>query len=152
MDMHRWDHNRSLTTLAAASLVAVSAYWAWQLATPRDDPGAARVQLAGARARAMDPAQAAPLVSLLSPGSVATRVEVQGVLAGGRTPLALLSVDGAPVQAYTAGQRLGPATRVTAIAAETVMLEQAGQPRALSVPVLPPLPTQGLARVAAPAR
>lgn len=153
MHVSHWNRNQALTALAAASLLAVLGYWAWQLAAPADDGAGARVQLAGVRARAADSGLAAPLVSLLSPGSVNTRVQVLGVLAGSHAPLALLAVDDAPAQAYAVGQRLGPSTRVTAIAADVVTLEQAGQSRVLPVPLLPPLPEQGIVRAtAAPAR
>ncbi len=146
MDVRHWDRNRWLTALAAALLLGVSGYWAWQLAVPADDVPGARVQLAAGRARPADPALAAPLVRLLSPGAVATHVQVLGVLAGSHVPLALLSVDGAPAQAYTTGQRLGPSTQVAGIAAQSVTLEQAGQLRTLPVPALPPLPEQGVLR------
>lgn len=146
MDMSHWDRNRLLTVIAGASLLAVLGYWTWQLLAPADAAGDARVQLAAARPRPADPALAAPLVTLLSPGAVNTQVQVLGVLAGSRAPLALLSVDGASAQAVGVGQRLSPATHVTAIAADSVTLEQAGQLRVLPVPMLPPLPEQGIVR------
>ena len=153
MDMSHWDRNRLFTALAAASLLAVLGFWTWQLLALSEAIAGARVQLAAARPRPADPALAAPLVGLLSPGSVNTQVQVLGVLAGSHTPLALLAVDGAPAQAVAVGQRLGPATRVTAIAADSVTLEVAGQPRVLPVPMLPPLPEQGIVRAgSAPAR
>jgi len=146
MDVRHWNRNRWLTALAAAALVAVSGYWAWQLAAPAVDVSGARVQLAARRAQPVDAALAAPLVRLLSPSAVATQVQVLGVLAGSHAPLALLSVDGAPAQAYTTGQRLGPSTQVAGIAAQSVTLEHAGQLRTLPTPELPPLPEQGLRR------
>jgi len=53
-------------------------------------------------------------------------------------------LDGAPAQAYAPGQRLGPSTVLAAISANEVELQQAGQPRSLPVPELPPLPTDGI--------
>jgi len=147
MDMRLWDRNRLLTTLAGGTLLLVLGYWTWVLAIPQDSMTAAGVQLAAPRPRPADPSLSAPLVSLLSPGSVQPQVKVLGVLAGERAPLALLSVNGASSQAVAVGERLGPATVVTAIQSETVTLEQAGQTVALPVPALPPVPEQGVTRV-----
>ncbi len=146
MDVRHWDRNRLLTALAAALLVAVSGYWIWQFNAPGDDREGVGVRLRATRAQPVDPALVAPLVRVLSPGAVATDVQVLGVLAGSHAPLALLSVDGAPAQAYATGQRLGPSTRVAEIGAEVVTLERAGQPLALPVPALPPLAGQGIVR------
>jgi general secretion pathway protein C len=84
-----------------------------------------------------------PLVRLLSPGAVQTEVVVLGVMAGDHAPLALLSVDGRPAEAYAPGQRLGPCT-VASISASAVELNQAGQSRSLPVPELPPVPSDGI--------
>ncbi|MGH8038375.1 MAG: hypothetical protein ACREPC_01255 [Stenotrophomonas sp.] len=146
MDVRHWDRNRLLTALAAALLVAVSGYWAWQLTVPAVEVEGIQVRRGASRAQPVAPALVAPLVRVLSPGAVATDVQVLGVLAGSHAPLALLSVDGAPAQAYATGQRLGPSTRVAEIGAEVVTLEQAGQLRALPVPALPPLAGQGIVR------
>jgi len=85
-----------------------------------------------------------PLVRLLSPGAVRTEVVVLGVMAGDHAPLALLSVDGRPAEAYSPGQRLGPCTVLASISASAVELNQAGQSRSLPVPELPPVPTDGI--------
>lgn len=144
MDVRQFNRNRVLTWLAAGSLLAVAGYWAWQLTVPAADVGSACVPLAAIRAHPAPQGLAVPLVGLLSPGSVTPQVQVLGVLAGSHASLALLSVDAAPAQAFTVGQRLGPSTRVTAIAADIVTLEQAGQSRVLPVPALPPLPAQDI--------
>lgn len=146
MDMRLWDRNRLLTALAGSALLLVLGYWTWAFAAPQDTVAGARVQLAPPRPRPVDTALAAPLVALVSPGTVQPQVQVLGVLAGDRAPLALLSVNGAPPQAVALGERLGPATVVKDIDARTVTLEQAGQPQALPVPALPPLPEQGIVR------
>jgi general secretion pathway protein C len=85
-----------------------------------------------------------PLVRLLSPGAVHTDVTVLGVMAGEHEPLALLSVDGRPAEAYAPGQRLGPSTVLASVGASTVELAQAGQSHSLPVPALPPVPTDGI--------
>ncbi|MBO8044215.1 hypothetical protein J6396_41860, partial [Pseudomonas aeruginosa] len=85
-----------------------------------------------------------PLVRLLSPGAVQTAVVVLGVMAGDHAPLALLSVDGRPAEAYVPGQRLGPCTVLASISANAVELNQAGQLRSLPVPGLPPVPSDGI--------
>ncbi len=146
MDMRLWDRNRLLTALAGSALLLVLVYWTWALAAPQDIVAGARVQLTAPRPHPVDPALAAPLVSLMSPGAVQPQVQVLGVLAGDRAPLALLSVNGALPQAVAVGERLGPATVVSAISADTVTLEQAGHANPLPVPALPPLPEQGIVR------
>ena len=80
----------------------------------------------------------------LSPGAVQTEVVVLGVMAGDHAPLALLSVDGRPAEAYAPGQRLGPCTVLASISASAVELNQAGQSRSLPVPALPAVPTDGI--------
>ncbi|MEN5271183.1 hypothetical protein [Stenotrophomonas lactitubi] len=144
MDGRRWDRNRTLTLLAAMLLLAVAGYWGVALFMVPVRVAAATVQVAVPAAPAVDNAASAPLVRLLSPGAVQTDVSVLGVMAGQQAPLALLSVDGAPAQAYAPGQRLGPSTVLAAISASAVELQQAGQPRSLPVPELPPLPTDGI--------
>ncbi|TPD72474.1 general secretion pathway protein [Stenotrophomonas maltophilia] len=144
MDGRRWDRNRTLTLLAAMLLLTVAGYWGMALFMAPVRIGAATVQVAVPAAPAFDDAASAPLVRLLSPGAVQTDVTVLGVMAGQQAPLALLSVDGAPAQAYAPGQRLGPSTVLAAISAKAVELQQAGQPRSLPVPELPPMPTDGI--------
>lgn len=144
MDGRRWDRNRTLTLLAAMLLLTVAGYWGMALFMAPVRIGAATVQVAVPAAPAFDDAASAPLVRLLSPGAVQTDVTVLGVMAGQQAPLALLSVDGAPAQAYAPGQRLGPSTVLAAISASAVELQQAGQPRSLPVPELPPMPTDGI--------
>ncbi|MBD3681963.1 general secretion pathway protein [Stenotrophomonas sp. Br8] len=144
MDGRRWDRNRTLTLLAAMLLLAVAGYWGMALFMAPVRVAAAPVQVAVPAAPAFDDAASAPLVRLLSPGAVQTDVSVLGVMAGQQAPLALLSVDGAPAQAYAPGQRLGPSTVLAAISASAVELQQAGQPRSLPVPELPPMPTDGI--------
>nr|WP_312965951.1 hypothetical protein [Stenotrophomonas indicatrix] len=144
MDGRRWDRNRTLTLLAAMLLLTVAGYWGMALFMAPARVSAATVQIAVPAAPAFDDAASAPLVRLLSPGAVQTEVTVLGVMAGRQAPLALLSVDRAPAQAYAPGQRLGPSTVLAAISASAVELQQAGQPRSLPVPELPPLPTDGI--------
>ena len=139
----RWDRNRLLTVLAATLLLAVVAYWTVTLsavapaAVASEAPAEATVRPVFAAAASL------PLVRLLSPGAVQTEVVVLGVMAGDHSPLALLSVDGRPAEAYAPGQRLGPCTVLASISASTVELNQAGQSRSLPVPELPPVPTDG---------
>ncbi|WP_447945190.1 hypothetical protein [Stenotrophomonas indicatrix] len=144
MDGRRWDRNRTLTLLAAMLLLTVAGYWSMALFMAPVRIGAATVRVAVPAAPAFDDAASAPLVRLLSPGAVQTEVTVLGVMAGRQAPLALLSVDGAPAQAYAPGQRLGPSTVLASISANVVELQQAGQARSLPVPGLPPLPTDGI--------
>ncbi|MCW2065693.1 UNVERIFIED_ORG: general secretion pathway protein C [Stenotrophomonas maltophilia] len=144
MDGRRWDRNRTLTLLAAMLLLTVAGYWSMALFMAPVRIGAAPVRVAVPAGPAFDDAASAPLVRLLSPGAVQTDVTVLGVMAGQQAPLALLSVDGAPAQAYAPGQRLGPSTVLAAISANVVELQQAGKPRSLPVPELPPLPTDGI--------
>ncbi|WP_353098244.1 hypothetical protein [Stenotrophomonas lactitubi] len=144
MDGRRWDRNRTLTLLAAMLLLTVAGYWSMALFMAPVRIGAAPVRVAVPAGPAFDDAASAPLVRLLSPGAVQTDVAVLGVMAGPHAPLALLSVDGAPAQAYAPGQRLGPSTVLAAISANAIELQQAGQPRSLPVPELPPMPTNGI--------
>ncbi|OUL12626.1 general secretion pathway protein [bacterium AM6] len=144
MDGRRWDRNRTLTLLAAMLLLTVAGYWGMALFMAPARVAAASVPVAVPAAPAFDDAASAPLVRLLSPGAVQTDVTVLGVMAGQQAPLALLSVDGAPAQAYAPGQRLGPSTVLAAISANAVELQQAGRPRSLPVPELPPMPTDGI--------
>lgn len=144
MDGKRWDRNRVLTLLAATLLLAVVVYWGVTLAAPVAAAAASEAH-AGPPARpAFDAAASVPLVRLLSPGAVQTDVVVLGVMAGDHAPLALLSVDGRPAEAYAPGQRLGPSTVLASVSASTVELTQAGQSRSLPVPGLPPMPTDGI--------
>ncbi|WP_093818483.1 type II secretion system protein N [Stenotrophomonas indicatrix] len=144
MDGRRWDRNRTLTLLAAMLLLTVAGYWGMALFMAPARVAAASVPVAVPAAPAFDDAASALLVRLLSPGAVQTDVTVLGVMAGQQAPLALLSVDGAPAQAYAPGQRLGPSTVLAAISANAVELQQAGRPRSLPVPELPPMPTDGI--------
>lgn len=144
MDGWRWDRNRMLTLLAATLLLAVAGYWSVALFMAPSQVVAAAVQVAAPAGPTFDGAASAPLVRLLSPGAVQTDVTVLGVMAGRQAPLALLSVDGAPAQAYAPGQRLGPSTVLASISANAVEVQQAGQARSLPVPALPPLPTDGI--------
>ena len=130
MDGWRWDRNRMLTLLAATLLLAVVVYWGVALSAAPVLPQAGGVQPATPPQQPMfDAAAVEPLVRLLSPGAVHTEVTVLGVMAGARAPLALLSVDGRPAEAYAPGQRLGPSTVLAGIRADAVELHQAGQPR-----------------------
>ncbi|WMJ69392.1 hypothetical protein [Stenotrophomonas sp. 24(2023)] len=150
MDGTRWERNRVLDIAAAALLLAVVTYWAGQLWPARAQPAGPRVAPVVAVARVADPAASAPLVRLQSPGAVQTEVSVLGVLASERAPLALLSINGAPAQAYAPGQALGPSTQLLAIDAHGVQLKQAGHRRAIAAPALPALPTDGITPLAAP--
>ncbi|MEG0186305.1 MAG: hypothetical protein RR704_22935 [Stenotrophomonas sp.] len=144
MDGRRWDRNRMLTLLAATLLLAVAAWWGMTLFGPVPSVVAREAPADAPGLPAFGPAASQPLVRLLSPGAVQTEVAVLGVMAGDHAPLALLSVDGRPAQAYAPGQRLGPSTVLAAISASTVELQQAGQLRSLPVPALPPVPTDGI--------
>lgn len=144
MDVSRWDRNRMLAALAAACLLGVLGCVAWTLGRPAAGAGATRVALASAPGGVPDPALIAPLVGLLSPGSVRTQVQVLGVVAGSHAPLALLSVDGGAPRAFAPGQRLGPSTVLARVAVDTVQVEQGGQLQSLAVPMLPPLPQDGI--------
>lgn len=143
MEGRRWDRNRLLTLVAALLLLTVLACWARVLTTPLG-AAPATVQSAAPAAPTLDPAASLPMVRLMSPGAVQTDVVVLGVLAGGRVPLALLSVDGQQAEAYAPGQRLGPSTVVASISAGAVELRRAGQAQSLPVPALPPLATDGI--------
>lgn len=144
MDGRRWDRNRTLTLLAAMLLLAVAGYWGMALFIAPAHVAAAVTQVAVPAGPAFDDAASAPLVRLLSPGAVQTDVAVLGVMAGPHAPLALLSVDGAPAEAYAPGQRLGPSTVLARISTDTVELQQAGEPRTLAVPALPALAADGI--------
>lgn len=144
MDGGRWDRNRVLTLLAATLLLAVVVYWGVTLAGPVPAVAASEAHPGLPARPAFDAAASVPLVRLLSPGAVHTDVTVLGVVAGEHEPLALLSVDGRPAEAYAPGQRLGPSTVLASVGASTVELAQAGQSRSLPVPALPPVPTDGI--------
>lgn len=144
MDGRRWDRNRMLTLLAAALLLAVVAYWSITLSAVAPAAVASEAKTEAAVRPMFDAMASLPLVRLLSPGAVQTEVVVLGVLAGDHAPLALLSVDGRPAEAYAPGQRLGPCTVLASISANTVELNQAGQSRSLAVPTLPPVQSDGI--------
>lgn len=145
MDGWRWDRNRSLTLLAATLLLAVVAYWGVTLSAVTPAAAASEARAEAPLRPMFDAVASLPLVRLLSPGAIQTEVVVLGVMAGEHAPLALLSVDGRPAQAYAPGQRLGPCTVLARISASAVELDQAGQSRSLPVPQLPPVPTDGIA-------
>jgi len=148
MDGRRVDRNRTLTALAAAAFIGMAGYWAWVLLVPQPDALGPRVQVRSTpRATSPDAALSAPLVTLMSPGAVRTEVQVLGVLARSRRPLALLSIDGGTAGAYAPGQRLGPSTMLVAVAADAVQVEQAGQLQVLPTPTLPVLPDDGIVPV-----
>ncbi|CRR59316.1 hypothetical protein PAERUG_E15_London_28_01_14_09837 [Pseudomonas aeruginosa] len=144
MDGRCWDRNRILTLLAAALLLAVVAYWGVTLSAVAPVAAASEAHANAPARRMFDAVASLPLVRLLSPGAVQTEVVVLGVMAGDHAPLALLSVDGRPAEAYAPGQRLGPCMVLTSISANMVELNQAGQPRSLAVPTLPPVPSDGI--------
>lgn len=144
MDGRRWDRNRMLALLAAALLLAVVAYWSVTLSAVAPAAVASEAKAEAPVRPMFDAVASLPLVRLLSPGAVQTEVVVLGVLAGDHAPLALLSVDGRPAEAYAPGQRLGPCTVLANISANAVELNQAGQLRSLPVPELPPVPSDGI--------
>ncbi len=144
MDGRRLDRNRILTLLAATLLLAVVAYWGVTLSAVAPVAAASEAKTEAAVRPMFDAVASLPLVRLLSPGAVQTEVVVLGVMAGDHAPLALLSVDGRPAEAYAPGQRLGPCTVLASISATTVELNQAGQSRSLAVPTLPPVPSDGI--------
>ncbi len=144
MDGRRWDRNRMLALLAAALLLAVVAYWSITLSAVAPAAVASEAKTEAAVRPMFDAVASLPLVRLLSPGAVQTEVVVLGVMAGDHAPLALLSVDGRPAEAYAPGQRLGPCTVLASISANAVELNQAGQLRSLPVPELPPVPSDGI--------
>ena len=142
MEGGRWDRNRILTLLAATLLLAVVACGRHPV---RSGAAAASEAQPEAPVRPVfDSVASLPLVRLLSPGAVQTEVVVLGVIAGDPAPLALLSVDGRPAEAYAPGQRLGPCTVLASISASAVELNQAGQSRRVPVPELPPVPSDGI--------
>jgi len=143
MDGRRWDRNRMLTLLAATLLLAVVAYWSVTLSAAAPAAAASEAKAVAPVRPMFDAVASLPLVRLLSPGAVQTEVVVLGVMAGDHAPLALLSVDGRPAEAYAPGQRLGPCTVLASISASAVELNQAGQSRSLPVPELPPVPSDG---------
>lgn len=144
MDGRRWDRNRILTLLAATLLLAVVAYWGVTLSAVAPTAAASETHAEAPARPLFDAVASLPLVRLLSPGAVQTEVVVLGVMAGDHAPLALLSVDGRPPEAYAPGQRLGPCTVLASISANAVELNQAGQSRSLPVPELPPVPSDGI--------
>ncbi len=144
MDGRRWDRNRILTLLAATLLLAVVTYWGVTLSAVAPAAAASEAKAEAPVRPMFDAVASLPLVRLLSPGAVQTEVVVLGVMAGDHAPLALLSVDGRPAEAYSPGQRLGPCTVLASISASAVELNQAGQSRSLLVPELPPVPTDGI--------
>lgn len=143
MDGRRWDRNRMLTLLAATLLLAVVAYWGVTLSAVAPTAAASETYAEALHAPVRCSGQpAAGAVAV--PGAVQTEVVVLGVMAGDHAPLALLSVDGRPAEAYAPGQRLGPCTVLASISANAVELNQAGQLRSLPVPELPPVPSDGI--------
>lgn len=144
MDDRRWNRDRMATLLAAGVLLAVVGYWSLQLLPPSPAPTNGAPAAAATPVAAVDAKAAEPLVRLLSPGAIRTEVVVLGVLAGTQAPLALLSLDGGPAEAYAPGQRLGPSTVLAAVHADAVEVDQAGSLRSLPVPALPPLPVDGI--------
>lgn len=144
MQGRRWDRNGVLTLLAAALLLAVLAYWGVTLSAVAPMAAASEAHAEAPARPVFDAAASMPLVRLLSPGAVQTEVVVLGVMAGGHTPLALLSVDGRPAEAYAPGQRLGPCTVLASISTSAVELNQAGKSRSLPVRELPPVPADGI--------
>ncbi|BCX44205.1 general secretion pathway protein [Stenotrophomonas pavanii] len=144
MEGGRWDRNRILTLLAATLLLAVVAYWGVTLSAVAPTAAASETHAEATARPLFDAVASLPLVRLLSPGAVQTEVVVLGVMAGDHAPLALLSVDGRPAEAYAPGQRLGPCTVLASISANAVELNQAGRSRRLPVPELPPVPSDGI--------
>lgn len=144
MEGGRWDRNRILTLLAATLLLAVVAYWGVTLSAVAPTAAASETHAEAPARPLFDAVASLPLVRLLSPGAVQTEVVVLGVMAGDPAPLALLSVDGRPAEAYAPGQRLGPCTVLASISANAVELNQAGRSRRLPVPELPPVPSDGI--------
>ncbi len=144
MDGRCWDRNRILTLLAATLLLAVVAYWGVTLSAVAPAASASEAKAEAPVRPMFDAVASLPLVRLLSPGAVQTEVVVLGVMAGDHAPLALLSVDGRPAEAYAPGQRLGPCTVLASISASAVELNQAGRSRSLPVPELPPVPSDGI--------
>lgn len=144
MEGGRWDRNRILTLLAATLLLAVVAYWGVTLSAVAPTAAASETHAEAPARPLFDAVASLPLVRLLSPGAVQTEVVVLGVMAGDHAPLALLSVDGRPAEAYAPGQRLGPCTVLASISANAVELNQAGRSRRLPVPELPRVPSDGI--------
>ncbi|MDU3293924.1 MAG: type II secretion system protein N [Pseudomonas aeruginosa] len=71
-------------------------------------------------------------------------VQLAGLISGGPAAIAILSVNGAPAQAYREGEVLARAAKVRRIEADAVLIEQNGEVRRVPMQRLaepPPLAT-----------
>ncbi|HDQ7961330.1 TPA: hypothetical protein QBM95_005951, partial [Pseudomonas aeruginosa] len=71
-------------------------------------------------------------------------VQLAGLISGGPAAIAILSVNGAPAQAYREGEVLARAAKVRRIEADAVLIEQNGEVRRVAMQRLaepPPLAT-----------
>lgn len=125
-------------TLAFAVLMAVAAFWALQLASPRPPiapagpavssaPGAGLGAARGLFGRSGGPAK--PILDA-APGNV----KVLGVIAGGERQAAVIAVDGKRAHAYGISESVDSGMKIARIERDHVVLERGGESIRVSAP------------------
>ena len=93
-------------------------------------------------------ADTTPVAQWFGGGSTRVRVGISGLIAGAEgRGLALLSVNGGPVQAYREGQTLAPGVVLHAVEAAAVAVDQDGVIERVAAPPLPAGAAGGFVRV-----
>ncbi|KQB28288.1 general secretion pathway protein C [Pseudomonas paraeruginosa] len=130
----RIDLPRLVQLVAVLALLAGLLFWGYLLLAPI--PGVVQAEVGAAPpVSSEEPAQrwfAAP--------SSEIEVSLAGLIGGGPAAIAILSVNGAPLQAYREGEALGRAAKVRRIEADAVLIEQNGEVRRVVMPRLPEPP------------
>lgn len=127
---------RALAMLAVAAGVGV---WGAILLAP--SPGAMPPALPAASTQGF---ATAPVAQWFGGGNARVKVTVVGLIAGGaQQGAALLSVNGAPAQAYRIGQTLAPGIVLAGVSRDAVSVDQDGVIEQVAVPRNPTDVIQG---------
>jgi general secretion pathway protein C len=120
---------RLLQGVAMLALACGAGLWGALLLAPR--PAAAPPMLA----QGVAPGQSIePLVGWFGGASSRLRLKVVGLIAAGQRGIALLSVNGAPAEAYHVGEALAPGITLEAVRADAVSIGQDGLLEDLAAP------------------
>ncbi|HBO5252452.1 TPA: general secretion pathway protein GspC [Pseudomonas aeruginosa] len=136
--MPRIDPPRLVQFAAVLAILAGLLFWGYLLLAPI--PGVVQAEVADVP----PPSGEDAAQRWFATPSSEVEVRLAGLISGGPAAIAILSVNGAPAQAYREGEVLARAAKVRRIEADAVLIEQNGEVRRVPMQRLaepPPLAT-----------
>jgi general secretion pathway protein C len=130
--------------LALVALAAGVGLWAALLFAPR--PGALPPAASRAMPTRLDTTPLAAWFGAPPTGRAPVRVTASGIIATGSRGVAVLSVDGAPGQAWRVGQTIKDGLRLISVEAEAVVLDYQGDSIRVALPRPSPPAGTGILR------